>query len=444
MTSLWFRTALLPDGWAQDVRLTLADGVIAAVECGIAAGADDERHAVAVPGLPNLHSHAFQRAIAGRTEAPGGVGRDDFWSWRELMYDIVARLTPEDVAAVAAMAFAEMVEAGFTRVGEFHYVHHQPDGAPYDDVAELAAAVAGASSEAGIALTLLPVFYAHADFGGAPPSPAQRRFVNDLDRFARLTERCREIAVGLDGGVAGAAPHSLRAVTPEELAAVAALAPDGPIHIHVAEQVREVEACVAWSGKRPVEWLLAHAAVDARWCLVHATHVTEAERAAIVASGAVVGLCPVTEANLGDGIFPAAAFHAEGGRWGVGSDSNVRIDAAEELRLLEYGQRLSLRGRNLMAGAGRSTGRSLFDAALAGGAQALGAPAAGLVAGAPADIVALRGEGEGDAILDHWIFARGDVDAVWRGGRQVVREGRHVARDAIERRFTAALGRLLD
>lgn len=444
MTTLWFRTALLSDGWVEDVRLRLDGGTIAAVERGAEAGPGDERHAVALPGLPNLHSHAFQRAIAGRTEAPGGAGRDDFWSWREQMYGVVGRLTPEDVAAVAAMAFVEMLEAGFTRVGEFHYVHHQPNGTLYDDIAELAAAVAAASAEAGIGLTLLPVFYAHSDFGGVAPNVGQRRFVNDLDAFARLARRCREVAAGLDGGIAGVAPHSLRAVTPEELTAVAELAPDGPIHIHVAEQVREVEACLAWSGRRPVEWLLDNAEVYARWCLVHATHVTEAERAAIIASGAVVGLCPVTEANLGDGIFPAAAFNAEGGRWGVGSDSNVRIDATEELRLLEYGQRLSLRGRNLMAAGGRSTGRSLFAAALAGGAQALGAPKAALAEGAPADIVSIRAAGEGDAILDDWIFARSEVEAVWRAGRPVVRDGRHVARDAIERRFSAALSRLIE
>ncbi|WP_019831166.1 formimidoylglutamate deiminase [Sphingomonas sp. PR090111-T3T-6A] len=440
--TLWFETALLPGGWAQRVRVTLAGGRIATVEEDVAAGPGDERHAAGLPGLPNLHSHAFQRAMAGLAERPGGVGRDDFWSWRETMYGLVGRLTPEDVAVVAAQAFMEMLEAGFTRVGEFHYLHHDLDGRPYAEPARMAAAVADAATETGIALTLLPVFYAHSGFGGAAPKDGQRRFINDLDGFARLREGCAEALRPLDGAVLGVAPHSLRAATPEQLSALLAMAPEGPVHIHIAEQVPEVEACLAWSGRRPVEWLLDRAAVDARWCLVHATHVEPAEVAGIEASTAVVGLCPVTEANLGDGLFPAAAF---GGRFGVGSDSNVRIDAAEELRLLEYGQRLVRRQRNVLARDGVSTGRTLFGGALAGGAQALGAEAPALVAGAPADIVALADDGEGvsgDALLDRWIFARSRIDSVWRAGRQVVREGCHVARDRIARRYRETLRRL--
>jgi formimidoylglutamate deiminase len=444
--SLWFESALLPDGWARDVRIVLSGTRIAAIEAGVAAEPADARHGVALPGLPNLHSHAFQRAMAGLAEAPGGAGRDDFWSWRETMYRLVGRLTPEDVAAVAAMAYCEMLEAGFTRVGEFHYLHHDADGHAYTEPARMAAAVAEASAETGIALTLLPVFYAHAGFGGAPPSDAQRRFVNGIDGFARLRAGCATALAGLDGAVLGVAPHSLRAVTPEELSALLVLAPDGPVHIHVAEQHAEVEACLAWSSRRPVQWLLGHAPVDDRWCLVHATHVDPAEIAGLAASRAVVGLCPITEANLGDGLFPAGALLDAGGRFGVGSDSNVRIDAAEELRLLEYGQRLLHRQRNVLARADRSTGRTLFDHAFAGGAQALGAATEGLGVGMPADIVALRPDGEGasqDALLDRWIFARGDIDTVWRAGREVVREGRHTGRDAIAARYRATLRRLV-
>ncbi len=443
--TLWFETALLPGGWAQQVRVTMASGRIASVEAGAAAQPGDARHAIGLSGLPNLHSHAFQRAMAGLAEAPGGAGRDDFWSWRDTMYRLVGRLSPEDVAAVAAQAFMEMLEAGFTRVGEFHYLHHDPDGAPYAEPARMAAAVAEASAETGIALTLLPVFYAHSGFGGTAPNPGQRRFIHDLDGFARLREGCVKALKPLDGAVLGFAPHSLRAVTPEELSALIAMAPEGPVHIHVAEQVPEVEACLAWSGKRPVQWLLDSVPVDARWCLVHATHVDAAELAGITASRAVVGLCPVTEANLGDGLFPVGEFLDAGGRFGVGSDSNVRIDAAEELRLLEYGQRLVRRQRNVLARGGVSTGRTLFGGALAGGGQALGAAPAELAVGAPADIVALRGDGEGaagDALLDRWIFAQGSVDAVWRAGRQVVRGGRHVARDAIASRYRDTLRRL--
>jgi formiminoglutamate deiminase len=309
----------------------------------------------------------------------------------------------------------------------------------------MAAAIAEASLETGIALTLLPVFYAHSGFGGMAPNCGQRRFINDLDDFARLREGCAEALRPLDGAVLGFAPHSLRAVTPDELSALLAMAPDGPVHIHVAEQMPEVEASLAWSGKRPVQWLLDSAPIDARWCLVHATHVDAAELAGIAASGAVVGLCPVTEANLGDGLFPVGAFLDAGGRFGVGSDSNVRIDAAEELRLLEYGQRLVLRQRNVLARDGLSTGRTLFARALEGGAQALGAKPATLVEGAPADIVALTADGDGasgDTLLDRWIFAQGSVDAVWRAGRQVVRDGRHIARDVIATRYRETLRRL--
>jgi formiminoglutamate deiminase len=443
--TLWFESALLPGGWAKGVRIVLHGARIGAIETGVAAQRGEARHGVALPGLPNLHSHAFQRAMAGLAEAPGGAGRDDFWSWRETMYRLVARLTPEDVAAVAAMAYVEMLEAGFTRVGEFHYLHHDVDGRRYAEPARMAAAVAEASAETGIALTLLPVFYAHAGFGGVAPSGAQRRFVTDLDGFARLREGCAGALTGLDGAVLGIAPHSLRAVTPGELAALLALAPDGPVHIHIAEQMPEVDACLAWSGKRPVQWLLDHAPVDERWCLVHATHVDPAEVAAIAASRAVVGLCPITEANLGDGLFPAGTLLDAGGRFGIGSDSNVRIDAAEELRLLEYGQRLFHRQRNVVARDGRSTGRTLFDRALAGGGQALGASPVGLEVGAPADIVALHADGDGasgDALLDRWIFARADIASVWRAGRERVRDGRHVARDAIAARYRGTIARL--
>lgn len=444
MTRLWFETALLPTGWADQVLVTIADGRIATVEPdAVPAGA--ERHAIGLPGLPNLHSHGFQRALAGRTEQRG-EGPDDFWSWRQVMYRFLDRLGPDDVEAITAQAYAEMLEGGFTHVGEFHYLHHAPDGRPYADPAELAARVAVAAERTGIGLTLLPVFYAHAGFGGVAPTEAQRRFIHDRDGFARLHAACRGLAETV-----GVAPHSLRAVTPDELQDVIALAGTGPIHIHAAEQVAEVEACLAWSGRRPVEWLLDHADVDPRWCLVHATHMTEDETARLAASGAVAGLCPVTEANLGDGLFPAPAFQAAGGRIGVGTDSNVAIDAAQELRLLEYGQRLTRRGRNVLAGgAGRSTGGDLFRAALQGGAQGLGLDQSGIVEGASADLVALDADDvalaglRGDALIDGWVFAArsGAIDTVWRRGRAVVRDGRHVEADAIAARYRTCIARL--
>lgn len=442
--------ALLPGGWRRDVRVAVKDGLIASVEPDVPPVPEAQRHAIALPGIPNLHSHAFQRGMAGFAEVTG-QSADSFWTWREVMYRFLARLAPEDMHAIAAMAYVEMLETGFTRVGEFHYLHHDPDGAPYANPAEMALAVAQAAEETGIAMTLLPVFYAHAGFGGQAPGAGQRRFITSLDGFARLREEAGHALRNLPDAVLGVAPHSLRAVTPEELAALAVMAPDGPMHIHIAEQTREVEDCLAWSGQRPVAWLLDHVPVDRRWCLVHATHMVPDETQALARSEAVAGLCPITEANLGDGLFPALDFMAAGGRWGIGSDSNVLIDAAEELRWLEYGQRLVQRGRNLHARQpGAHTGDALLSAALAGGAQALGARAE-LAPGAPADFVTLSASHpslasrHGAALADGWVFAAGRmaIDGVWRRGRRLVTQGRHHARAAVEARYRATLARLV-
>jgi formimidoylglutamate deiminase len=450
MTSLWFESALLPQGWASHVRVIAVNGRIERITADVEAAETDERLKVGIPGMPNLHSHAFQRGIAGLTERRGLEG-DSFWTWRELMYQFVARIDPDEVQAIAALAYAEMLEAGFTHVGEFHYLHHDRGGVPFADPAELAGRVVAAAINTGIGLTLLPTLYAHGGFGGAEPQPRQLRFINSRDRFAQIVEGSRKIVKTLPGGVVGVAPHSLRAVTPEELAWLVELAQSGPIHIHIAEQTQEVGDCVAWSGRRPVEWLLEHTAVDERWCLVHATHINDAELQGIAASGAVVGLCPITEANLGEGIFPAQAFLAHEGRIGIGSDSNVLIDSAEELRTLEYAQRLAHRGRNVLAsGSGRSTARTLFAGALAGGAQVLQSPR-GLVEGASLDVVSLDMEQpallerRGDDILDSWVFSGGRhlVDCVWRAGEKVVINGKHRHREAIVARYRQALNNLL-
>jgi formimidoylglutamate deiminase len=453
MTSLWFESALLPQGWARHVRVSGSGELIERIACDVQPAAEDERHALALPGLPNVHSHAFQRGLAGLTERRAPAG-DSFWSWRELMYRFVEHIDPDELEAVSALAFAEMLESGFTHVGEFHYLHHDREGAPFADPGELAGRIVAAAAHTGIGLTLLPTFYAHAGFGGAAPHERQRRFVTDPERFALILQSCRQAVRAVPGGRVGVAPHSLRAVSPAELAAVVPLAQGGPVHIHIAEQTREVEECVSWSGQRPVEWLLEHQPVDARWCLVHATHATDAELAAIVSHRASVGLCPVTEASLGDGIFPAARFLAQRGRIGIGSDSNVLIDAAEELRALEYSQRLEQRARNVLAlTAGASTGRSLFEAALAGGHVALRPGEtlpAGLAAGHPFDVMTLDRahpgllERSADEILDSWIFAagRGAVDCVWRAGVKVVLGGRHRDRAGIAARYARALKRL--
>ncbi len=440
--------ALLPQGWAQNVRIDCNAGRITAVAAGAPWDGQSQRLGVVVPGLGNLHSHAFQRAMAGLTEV-GGRSGDSFWSWRELMYRFLDRLDPDTFQAIAAQAYMEMLESGFTRVGEFHYLHHTETGSRYADHAEMSVRVAAAADDTGLGLTLLPVFYAHSDFGGAAPTPAQRRFLHDIDGFADLLDGCKRALADTPDAVLGLAPHSLRASTPQQLQALVALAP-GPIHIHIAEQTREVDACLAWSGQRPVEWLYANAAVDARWCLVHATHVNSDEVRLMADSGAVVGLCPITEANLGDGLFPMRDFIQLGGRFGVGSDSNVLIDAAEELRLLEYGQRLQLRGRNVLSPGDLSSGRWLYQQAGEGGAQALGVPF-GLEVGAAADLLELDDEHpallgrKGDALLDSWLFAarNGALRSVWRNGRALVRDGRHVNRDAISARYRAALARIL-
>ena len=446
----FFDHALLPSGWARDVRVTVADGAIAAIAQAATRAGADRVPGIAFPGLPNVHCHAFQRGMAGLAERRGPTG-DSFWTWREVMYHFLQRLSPDDVEAIAAFAYLEMLEAGFTTVGEFHYLHHDVDGRPYAKLAEMADRIAAASAQTGIGLTLLPSFYAYGGFGGAPPASGQRRFINDPERFLDLVQQARATVAALPQGRVGIAPHSLRAVTPATLRAVCQATPEGPIHIHAAEQIREVEECVAAFGRRPVEWLLENAALDERWCVIHATHTTADEIKALAASRAVVGLCPLTEASLGDGIFDGAAYLAAGGRFGIGTDSNIQIDAAAELRQLEYGQRLVRRARNVMTQApGESTGRRLYSSALAAGAQALQRPVGALAVGARADIVLLDDEHpdlaarHGDHWLDAWIFVAGRnaVKTVLVGGERVVEAGRHIAHAAIAARFKSVVAKL--
>ncbi|ALG73533.1 N-formimino-L-glutamate deiminase [Azospirillum thiophilum] len=453
---LYCDRALLAGGWASGVLLRFdAQGLIAWVEAGLDAPPDGVERAAGpvVPGMPNLHSHAFQRAMAGLTER-AGPAEDSFWTWREVMYGFVRRIDPDGLQAVAAMAYAEMLERGYTSVAEFHYLHHNAGGQPYADPAEMSMRILAAAGATGIGLTHLPVLYAQGGFGGQPAGEGQRRFLNDPDRLLRIVEACRAIPGGHRTGLA---LHSLRAVSPDAMAAaldgLAALDPAAPVHIHVAEQTAEVESCLAWSGRRPVEWLLDRGWPGPSWCLVHATHVTPDEVAGLAASGAVAGLCPTTEADLGDGLFPARDFLAQGGRFGIGSDSQVIIDAAEELRLLEFGQRLAERRRNLLAREpGASTGAALYRAAVAGGGQALGLPepAGGLAMGQRADLVVLDPDDprlygrSDDTLLDSYVFtgARGAVRDVVAGGRLVVRDGRHVDADAIRGGWRRAVDRL--
>ncbi|MDF1716201.1 MAG: formimidoylglutamate deiminase [Antarcticimicrobium sp.] len=452
MTKLHARTALLPEGWAEEVALDLsADGRILGVETGVPQG-EAGRVDILLPAPANLHSHAFQRAMSGLTERRGEAGRDSFWTWRQWMYRFLDRITPEDAEALAAQVQAETLEAGFAAIGEFHYLHHAPDGQPYGNPAEMSARICAAADQTGIGLTLLPVLYQQGGADGRPLGGGQRRFGCGTDQFFSLRDAARRALSSLpDDACLGVAPHSLRAVPPGALRQVID-ATDGPLHIHAAEQLAEVEEIRATLGARPVEWLLENAGPDSRWCLVHCTQMTPQEAGALARTGAVAGLCPITEANLGDGVFDGPGWLAAGGALGVGSDSNVRISLTGELRLLEYSQRLRDRARAVLAPPGGSTGRALYDAALAGGAQALGRDSGRIAAGCWADLVALDGAApdlagrSGDAVLDTWIFGRGGalVRDVWAAGRHVVRDGRHVNRDTIANRFRATMTRLAE
>ncbi|MET4130342.1 formimidoylglutamate deiminase [Roseovarius sp. MBR-6] len=451
MTVLWADQALLPDGWARGVRVEIDDdGRIAGVARD--ASPEGERHAILLPAPANLHSHAFQRAMAGLTERRGPDPRDTFWTWRQLMFRFLDRLTPEDVEAIAAFVQMEMLEAGYACNVEFHYLHHAPGGVPYADLAEMSARIAAAAATTGIGLTLLPVHY---QFGGCDRralGPGQARFGTDPDGFARLHEAAGAAIAHLPVDTAlGVAPHSLRAVSPEGLRAVTALGA-GPIHMHLAEQVAEVEEVQAAWGARPVEWLLANVQVDPRLCLIHCTQMQPQETRALAATGAVAGLCPITESSLGDGIFDGVRWCEAGGRFGIGSDSNIRIALSEELRTLDYSQRLRDRTRAALARPEASTGRVLYDAACRGGAQAAGRAAGAIAPGLWADLLALDGAAvdlagrSGDTLLDSWIFAGDDrmVRDVWAAGRHLVRAGRHHAQGAIRAGYAATLRRLRD
>ncbi|MGO4526373.1 formimidoylglutamate deiminase [Microvirga sp. 2MCAF35] len=443
--------ALLPHGWAENVGLDIEGGAIAAIQPDATSEGRERVAGITLPGLPNLHSHTFQRGMAGLAETRGPEG-DSFWTWRQVMYRFLGSLTPDDVEAIAAFAMMEMLEGGFTALAEFHYLHHDADGRAYADIAELSGRIAAAAQQTGMGLTLLPVFYAQGGFGGAAPTEGQRRFINDIDSYARLLEGARKAIASPDDAAVGIAPHSLRAVTPESLREIVTLAGEGPIHIHIAEQVKEVEDCLAWSRQRPVAWLLDHASVDQRWCLIHATHLDEQEAKGMAASNAVAGLCPITEANLGDGIFEGADYLAAKGRFGVGSDSNIEISAPAELKQFEYSQRLKHRARNVLAEReGQSTGRSLYDKALAGGAQALGRRIGAIEAGHRADFVVLDANHpdlaavSGDRWIDSYVFVAGTsaIDTVFVAGKAVVRNGRHLNREAIRARYSRAMARIL-
>ena len=449
MTQLWAEQALLGEGWAKGVSVTMDAGRITAVQANTTP--NGQRLGILLPAPTNLHSHAFQRAMAGLTERRGPNPNDSFWTWRQLMYRFLDRLTPEDVQAITAFVQMEMAEAGYAAVAEFHYLHHAPGGQPYANPAEMAARVAAAAAQTGLGLTLLPVLYQFGGCDGRGLGPGQNRFGNTPDQFATLMEGAATALTSLPSDtVLGVAPHSLRAVSAEGLAFAASLRPDAPIHMHLAEQMAEVDEVLAHRGARPTEWLLANADITARWCLIHCTQMEPHETKALALSGAVAGLCPITESSLGDGIFDGVAYMGHGGRWGIGSDSNIRISLSEELRTLDYSQRLRDHSRAALATPDQSTGRVLFAQAASGGAQAAGRDAGVIAPGKLADLVALNATGpdmaglEGDTRLDAFIFAGDDrmVTDLWSAGRHLVTQGRHHSHDAITAAYTATVTKL--
>jgi len=442
--------ALLPGGWADNVAVTYgADGTILSVERD--AVVTGQHVGILLPAPANLHSHAFQRAMAGMSERRGSEPRDSFWTWRQIMFRFLDALTPEDVEAIAGFVQMEMLEAGYAAVGEFHYLHHQPGGAPYDNLAELSERIIAAASDTGIGLTHLPVHYQYGGCDKRALAAGQIRFGNDTDRFQKLHAlAARALAALPEDAILGVAPHSLRAVDHDGLKSAVELAGLNPLHMHLAEQIPEVDEVLAAWGQRPVEWLLAHHEVGDSWCLIHCTQMTPAETEGLARTGAVAGLCPITESSLGDGIFDGVNYLSHGGRFGVGSDSNIRIALSEELRTLEYSQRLRDTCRASVATKDQSTGRVLFDGAVAGGAQAIGRRSGGIEEGRYADLLALDNtaidlEGrQGDEILDAWIFAGDDrlVTDVWSAGRHVVSGGNHVKGEAIRARYRATMASL--
>jgi len=453
MSVFFAERALLPGGWAENVRIEVgADGMLTSVQANASADGAEKLAGPLLPGMPNLHSHAFQRAMAGLAEVAGNPN-DSFWTWRELMYRLVGKISPEQLEVIARQLYIEMLKAGYTSVAEFHYVHHDPQGLPYADPIELSRRISAAASHSGIGLTLLPVLYSHSGFGGQAPNDGQRRFINGTERYLDLQSRLQPVLAAQPAQALGLCFHSLRAVTPEQIATVLAASDKAcPVHIHIAEQQKEVDDCLAWSGRRPIQWLYENVEVDARWCLVHATHAEADEVTAMARSRAIAGLCLTTEANLGDGIFPAVDFLAQGGRMGIGSDSHVSLSVVEELRWLEYGQRLRDQRRNRLYGAAQPmVGRTLFDAALDGGAQALGQPVGELAVGKRADWIVLDGldpylaTAGGDNILNRWLFAGGDrqVRDVMVNGQWVVQQGRHADEEESAVAFTVVLKELL-
>lgn len=447
MNTIHLEQALLATGWANNVRLSIDDsGMISSIETDIS-GANS---GCLLPGMANLHSHAHQRAMAGLAERAGPTN-DSFWTWRKLMYQFLETIQPEHLHAIASQLYVEMLKSGYTRVGEFQYLHHQSNGQHYDNPAEMSLQTLQAACDTGLGITNLPVHYQFGGFGEQPLGQQQQRFANDPELFLRIVDSLRQASSNDANVITGIAAHSLRAVSKHGLTTVLeSLHKEStlPVHIHIAEQTKEVDDCVSWSGLRPVNYLLDNFNVDQHWCLIHATHMTDKETQSVAESGAVVGICPATEGNLGDGFFNAVEYLRANGKFGIGSDSHISVSPTEEIRWLEYGQRLLHRSRNVLSGGfDRSTGRNLFDKAAVGGAQACGHNSGAIAIGKRADFIVLDtdhpllAERSGDEILDSWVFS-GNSDTVrdvYVGGKHLIQDGQHAQQTAIADRFKSTL-----
>ena len=433
---LYAEKILLDEGWAQQKTITIEKGVITAIESGFSAGAQKIKGTV-IPGMVNCHSHAFQRAFAGFSEQ-GSEGQDSFWTWRSIMYKFLGQLTHQHAKTIATQLYIEMLKMGYTRVAEFHYLHHDINGEAYPELATMAKAIFNAAKDTGIGLTLLPVLYRHSGFGELPPNDGQKRFINSTEQFNTLVSDCFSLSAQYTNTNVGIAPHSLRALDKKSLSEavkhVRALDPQAPIHIHISEQQKEVDDCLAHYGQRPVEWLLNNADLDEHWCLIHATHINEQERKGIIASNAIAGICPTTEANLGDGIFPTTEFLQEQGTIAIGSDSHISVNPIEELRWLEYAQRLIKQQRAILAStAQQSVGQHLWQKASLGGAQSTNSNTGELAIGKQADLLVLDPEQtqlfahSDQHSLDSMIFAsqQSPIKDVMVNGQWVVNERKH-------------------
>lgn len=450
MIKIYAESILLADGWAKRQTLTINDGIIVAINSGKSENVDHEVGTI-IPGMVNCHSHAFQRAFAGFSEQ-GSEGQDSFWTWRNIMYKFLGQLTDKNAEVIANQLYIEMLKMGYTRVAEFHYLHHDINGDNYAELATMAHAIFKAAQQSGIGLTLLPVLYRHSGFGELLPTDGQKRFINSVGQFNQLVSDCYDLSQNYSNTNIGIAPHSLRAVDKNSLIEVVAhvrsLDANAPIHIHIAEQQKEVDDCLAHYGQRPVEWLLANIPLDSHWCLIHATHITEQERRGIIASKAIAGICPTTEANLGDGIFPTTEFLSEQGTLAIGSDSHISVNPIEELRWLEYTQRLIKQQRAILADAKQaSVGQNLWQQAAKGGAQSTNTNTGELAIGKQADLLVLDEQqtrlfaSSEQHLLDSLIFAsqKNPVQDVMVNGQWVVRNYQHEAEQDIASKFADIL-----